>query len=307
MLLVALVGRCPRARRLVSGIFAVLTRSVATTARERGDARSPLGVAGAAPLSRSLAAAAMLSLALGMGANTALFSVVDALLLRPLPVRQPDRLVTVSSGFALSHGFKAGAGMNYDIWTRMRERALGRRRSRTASPGPRSASISRDGGEMQPADALFASGGFFTTLGVPAAARPDLHTPPTIVKGGGPDGLVAVISYRLWQRRFDGAAGVIGTALPVDGVRCTVIGVMPPDFFGIEVGQPFDVALPLAAEPVDPRRACLAAPSVRADVDRDVPAEARTVARRGDGDASRDAAGHSRALRRFAARRCRRC
>ena len=67
-----------------------------------------------------LSAAAILSLALGMGATTALFSVVDALLLRTLPVRQPDRLVTVSSGFALGHGFKAGAGMNYDIWTRMR-------------------------------------------------------------------------------------------------------------------------------------------------------------------------------------------
>ena len=193
-----------------------------------------------------LSAAAILSLALGMGANTALFSVVDALLLRTLPVRQPDRLVTVSSGFALGHGFKAGAGMNYDIWTRMRERA--QMFDDGFAWAPVRVDLS-DGGEVQPADALFASGGFFTTLGVPALLG-RTFTPVDDQTGGGPEGVVAVISYGLWQRRFNAAAGVIGTALPVDGVRCTVIGVMPPDFFGIEVGQPFDVALPLAVEPV---------------------------------------------------------
>ena len=112
-----------------------------------------------------LSAAAILSLALGMGANTALFSVADALLLRTLPVRQPDRLVTVSSGFALGYGFKAGAGMNYDIWTRMRERA--QMFDDGFAWAPVRVDLS-DGGEVQPADALFASGGFFTTLGVPA-------------------------------------------------------------------------------------------------------------------------------------------
>jgi predicted permease len=208
-----------------------------------------------------LSAAAILSLALGMGANTALFSVVDALLLRTLPVRDPHRLVTVSSGFALGHGFKAGAGINYDIWTRMRERAL-----TTASFedgfawAPVRVDLS-DGGEVRPADALFVSGGFFSTLGVPALLG-RTFTPADDQKGGGPEGVVAVISHGLWQRRFNGAADVIGTALPVDGVRCTVIGVMPPDFFGIEVGQPFDVALPLAVEPaVRGARAFLHRPS----------------------------------------------
>src|SRR4029453_2080969 len=68
-------------------------------------------------------------------------------------------------------------------------------------------------------------------------------------KGGGPDGVVTVISYRVWQRRFAGAADVIGKAVPVDGVSCTIVGVMAPEFFGVEVGQPFDVVLPLAVEP----------------------------------------------------------
>jgi putative ABC transport system permease protein len=192
-----------------------------------------------------ISAAAVLSLALGMGANTAIFSVVDALLLRPLPVREPDRLVTVSSAFALGHGFKAGAGMNYEMWTRMRERA--QMFEDGFAWAPVRVDFSR-GGETQPADALFTSGGFFTTLGVPALLG-RTFTAADDRTGGGPDGLVAVIGYTLWQRRFHGAADVIGQTLAVDGVACTIIGVMPPWFFGIEVGQPFDVVLPLAAEP----------------------------------------------------------
>ena len=192
-----------------------------------------------------LSAAAVLSLALGMGANTAIFSVVDALLLRSLPVPSPERLVTVSSGFALNRGFKAGAGMNYDMWTRMNERATMFEGGFAWAPGRVDLS---SGGEIQPADALFVSGGFFGTLGV-AAPLGRTFTVSDDVKGGGPDGLVMVISYQVWQRRFAGAADVIGKALPIDGVPCTIVGVMPPEFFGVEVGQPFDVVLPLAIEP----------------------------------------------------------
>jgi putative ABC transport system permease protein len=195
--------------------------------------------------SPALTAAAVLSLALGMGANTAMFSVVDALLLRSLPVPEPHRLVTVSSGFALNHGFKAGAGMSYDHWSRMRERAA------PVGDGFAWASGRVDlspGGEVQPADALFTSGGFFSTLGVPPLLGRTFSVADD-VEGGGRDGLVTVISYQLWQRRFGGAGTAIGAVLPVDGVPCTVIGVMPPQFFGIEVGQPFDLVLPLATEP----------------------------------------------------------
>ena len=67
-----------------------------------------------------------------------------------------------------------------------------------------------------------------------------------------------MISYGCGSGDYGGARA-IGTALPVDGVPCTVIGVMPPQFFGVEVGQPFDVVLPLATEPAfaAPRRRCI--------------------------------------------------
>src|SRR5918999_3694084 len=157
-----------------------------------------------------LSAAAVLSLALGIGANTAIFSVVDALLLRPLPVSDPHRLVTVSSGFALNHGFKAGAGMTYDMWQRMSERL--QMFDGGFAWAPARVDLAQ-GGEKQPADALFTSGGFFSTLGVPALLG-RTFTAADDVRGGGRDGLVVVIGYGLWQRRFAGAPHVIRPAPP---------------------------------------------------------------------------------------------
>ena len=68
------------------------------------------------------------------------------------------------------------------------------------------------------------------------------------VRGGGPDGPVAVISYGMWQRRFGGDANVIGTSLVIERIPFTIIGVTPPEFFGAEVGRTFDVAVPLNAQ-----------------------------------------------------------
>ncbi|MGH8637389.1 MAG: ABC transporter permease [Burkholderiales bacterium] len=189
---------------------------------------------------------AVLTLALGIGANTAIFSIVNSLLLRPLPVPDPDRLVTISSDYAVKFGFTAGAGWNYPMWDRLRQRA-------GAFDGALAFTAERfdlaHGGERQPADGLSVSGEFFTTLGV-SAVLGRTFTPADDVRGGGPDGPVAVISYSLWQRRFGGAAGVLGTPVTVDGVPFTIIGVTPPEFLHVEVGRTFDVAVPLGTQPL---------------------------------------------------------
>jgi predicted permease len=107
--------------------------------------------------------------------------------------------------------------------------------------------LSAAGGEVQAVDGAYVSGDFFTTLGVPAVLG-RTFTSADDVRGGGPDGPVAVISYRMWQRRFGGDANVIGTSLVIERVPFTIIGVTPPGFFGAEVGRTFDVAVPLNAQ-----------------------------------------------------------
>lgn len=195
---------------------------------------------------RATSLAASLTLALAIGAVTAIFSVADSLMLRPLPVRDPQRLVTITSPMALRYGFQAGIGWSDAMWQRLRERG-------DAFDGafawlPQRLDLSRTG-ESQPIDALFASGDVFSTLGVPAAIGRTFGRADD-VRGGGPDGAVAVLSHDFWQRRFGGNAAVVGSQLSVEGRPVTVVGVARRGFRGIDVGQPFDVALPLGVEPL---------------------------------------------------------
>ena len=191
---------------------------------------------------------AILSLALGIGANTAIFSLVNSLLLRTLPVPEPERLVLlVSTGAPASRR----TAWTYGLWEEIRQRApqmfdgavawsaAGTERDRL--------NLSTAGGEVQAVDGAYVSGDFFTTLGVPALLG-RTFTSADDVRGGGPDGPVAVISYGMWQRRFGGDASVIGTSLVIERIPFTIIGVTPPEFFGAEVGRTFDVAVPLNAE-----------------------------------------------------------
>ena len=191
---------------------------------------------------RSLSIPAVLSLALAIGANAAVFSLVNALLLRPLPVADPARLMSVTSDFAISHGFPAGAGWNYAMWEALRQRAAAFG-GVLAWQGQRFTIGSA--GDAAVVDGVYASGEFFATLGI----RPHLGRTFT-VDDDRAGSAVSVISHRLWRQRFAGATEAIGSRLIVDGVETTVIGIAPPSFLGLEVGNVADIILPIGAESI---------------------------------------------------------
>src|SRR5262249_49098507 len=104
-----------------------------------------------------------------------------------------------------------------------------------------------ESGRVDPVSGAYVSGGLFGTLGVEAIAGRTVE-PTDDVKGGGPDGLVAMISSRFWRSRFGGAHDVLGRQLVVNRVRFTIVGILPATFLSPEVGQAMDVFLPLASE-----------------------------------------------------------
>ena len=178
---------------------------------------------------------AVLSLALGIGANTAIFSILDSLILRRLPVKAPEQLVLIDRG-----------SWTNPIWEAIRER---QRLFDDAMAWSTTRFNLAQGGEAEMVDGVWASGRFFDVLGTPAILG-RTFAPDDDRRGGGPEGPVAVISYDFWQRRFGGTADVIGKPLMVERVTYTIVGVTPPEFFGTEVGRKFDVAIPLGTEPL---------------------------------------------------------
>jgi putative ABC transport system permease protein len=190
-------------------------------------------------------AVAIFSLALGIGANTAIFSLVDSLLLRPLPIKEPHRLAVLSDTRFAPQGLTSA--WTYAVWDQIRQRA--QPFDGACAWFAERLNLAPHGGETQPVDAVWVSGEYFTTLGVPALLGRTI-TAKDDVPGGGTDGAVAVISYELWQGRFGGAANAVGTPIVVERVPFTIVGVAPPAFFGTDVGRTFDIALPMNAEPL---------------------------------------------------------
>lgn len=174
---------------------------------------------------------AVLSLALGIGANTAIFSLVDAVLLRSLPVQEPRQLVEISRN--------GGRTLSYPAYEAIRDRNEVFSRVLLTSAGRFVASLSV--GTINAGDVQFSpvSGDYFAVLGlVPvigrALAEEDLAASN-----------VAVISYQLWQRAFDGNPDVLGKALRMGRWNYTVVGVAPPRFTGVLTGQSIDVWVPI--------------------------------------------------------------
>lgn len=179
------------------------------------------------------AAVTLVSLALGIGANTALFSLLDAVMLKSLPVREPDRLVVLDDG-----------SWTNPIWEAIRDDSDAF--EGVTAWGNATFDLGA-GGETQFVRGIFASGSYFEVLGVePLIGR--TFTPSEDRRGCGAEAPSAVLSYGFWQRQYGGSSDVLGQPLRLDGVYFNVVGVAPPRFFGLSVGEAFDVAVPICAE-----------------------------------------------------------
>jgi putative ABC transport system permease protein len=183
---------------------------------------------------------AILSLALGIGANTAIFSLVNSLMLRSLPVKDPQQLVQVLAG-------PTRTSWSNPLWEQLRERD-GQLFSGAFAYSTQRYNLAR-GGEAQLVNGVMASGKFFEVLGVPAILGRTFTPANDIRRGPGTDDRqVAVISYAYWQRQYGGAADVLGKTIELDRIAFTIIGVTTPEFTGVDQGQSYDVAIPLASE-----------------------------------------------------------
>jgi predicted permease len=194
-------------------------------------------------------AVAFASLALGLGASGAIFNVLDSVLLAPLPgVDHPGGMVVLSQ-------IRKAETQNRFTYAAFRqlEREVGSLAGLLAFTPPRSfltRVLAAPGGARAEAAAEWAdgqlvSGSFFPVLGVKARLGRLLSPADDRMAGGHP---VVVISDRFWRRRFAGAREALGRAVEINGLPCTVIGVSPPGFFGVVVGESPDLFLPTALQ-----------------------------------------------------------
>jgi predicted permease len=188
-------------------------------------------------------AVAVLSLSLGIAANTTIFSAIDALMLRPLPARNPDQLVA----FRIDDRFHPNPHYVTDYKLFERYRTLTGFFSDVALVTPANrAGLNFDGGAAIQTRVALVSGNYFPMLGVDAALGRYLTPDDNRVLGAHP---VAVISYRLWQREILGTSSITGHKLTLLGVPYSIIGVMPRGFSGSEAGKPVDVWVPMWMAP----------------------------------------------------------
>ena len=190
--------------------------------------------------SPAFTAVALLSLALGIGANTAVFSLVDTVLVKALPVTDPATLFFIDNSGGKSGGSNAPP---YPCYERLRDH--NRFLAGIAAFDENLFKVTIDGTPEQ-IRGQFASGSYFDVLGV-RAVHGRVLTPAddAEIGTGGPDGAVAVISHGLWRRQFAMDPAVLGRSIQVGTNWVTIVGVTPPDFFGLQVGSRIDVTIPI--------------------------------------------------------------
>ncbi len=198
-------------------------------------------------LSPGFAIISVLTLALGIGANTAIFQLIDSVRLRTIPVKDPQELGTIriadrhwgSGQFSSQY-----SQLTFAMWEQIRKRQEGF--AEIAAWSDQRFNLAT-GGEVRKAKGIRVSSDFFRVLGVePILGR--LLGPEDDQPGCGASG--ANISYAFWQRNFAADPSVVGKRLTLDGISFEVLGVTPPGFNGISVGDTFDVAVPICVDPI---------------------------------------------------------
>ena len=196
---------------------------------------------------------AVLSLALGIGANTAIFSLLDAVLLRTLPVREPQQLVLFGSGkdqgVSISFPDQSCDLFSYPFYRQVEQRndlfsgVAGLMSITWTVHG--FVNADQAGNEIEKMQVQLVSGSYFPVLSVNAILGRVLTEADDQTPGGHP---VAVVSYAWWQRRFGADPSAIGKTITIDNVAYAIVGVAPKEFFGTTVGTTPDLWVPLAME-----------------------------------------------------------
>jgi predicted permease len=189
---------------------------------------------------KGFTAAAALSLALGIGANTAIFSLIDALLLKTLPVEQPEQLYFIQN---VGMGRPEGGGPPYPCFELLRDNNQSFVGMAAFTGSPQRIKID---GRLEEVFGHRVSGNYFSVLGVNAALGRTFSLADDSTSGkGGPDGVVTVISYDYWTNRFGRDPSVIGKVVRIGADPATIIGVAPPRFYGVVPGGDPSLWLPM--------------------------------------------------------------
>jgi putative ABC transport system permease protein len=180
-----------------------------------------------------------ITIALGIGANTAIFSLTDQVLLRLLPVKEPERLVVLDGPGAFRGRTFNNGTFSYPMYRDFRD-------ENTVFSGvlarfPAALTLAADG-QAERVSGELVSGNYFAVLGVHAHIGRTLMPDDDRTPGGHP---VAVLSHNFWTRRFAADPAVVNRTIRLNGIPMTVVGVSPPGFFGIVVGENPDVMVPL--------------------------------------------------------------
>jgi putative ABC transport system permease protein len=188
----------------------------------------------------SFTMAAVLSLALGVGANTAIFTLLDATMLKPLPVEEPDRLIELLTDRGVAH---PGNAFNYQSLRHFREHAT---TVDVIASHQSTFVVAQGGGQPEIGTGQYVTGDYFHVLGVPAAHGRPIHPADERADAS----IVVVLSDAYWRGRFGADPSILGRTVTIDGQPAHVVGVAPAAFRGLVATYAVDFWLPLSIEPL---------------------------------------------------------